>query len=126
MAPTISEPAERFWISAGMLAMTRALNPKELSKKQVENIKTWAAAIFNELRACGNARIDFLCNTKTGQMWLGEVNPIPGSLSYFLWEAAEPKVGFTKLVNALIAEGFKQEEKYSDFLKTISDNRIFK
>ena len=113
-------------ISAGMLAMTRALNPDELSKKQVENIKTWAAAIFNELRACGNARIDFLCDTKTGQMWLGEVNPIPGSLSYFLWEAAEPKVGFTKLVNALIEEGFRQEEKYSDFLKTISDNRIFK
>jgi D-alanine-D-alanine ligase len=113
-------------VSEGMLSMTRSFNPDSLSEQQTENIKTWAKKIFTAVGGLGNPRIDFMCDSATGEMWLGEVNPIPGSFSYFLWERAEPKVNFVKLVNALIDEGFKESAKDLDFYKKLTDNKIFK
>ena len=112
-------------VSEGMLSMTRSFNPESLSEKQQQNIKEWAEKIFTALGGLGNPRIDFMCNSATGELWLGEVNPIPGSFSYFLWERAEPKVNFVKLVNALIEEGFKETVKGANFYKKLTDNKIF-
>jgi D-alanine-D-alanine ligase len=49
-------------------------------------------------------RIDFLCNSKTGELWLNEVNPCPGSFGYFLWEASTDPMLFSELLSALIDE----------------------
>ncbi len=113
-------------VSEGMLSMTRQFNPDSLSEEQQKNIKEWAKKIFTAMGGLGNPRIDFMCDSKTKKLWLGEVNPIPGSFSYFLWERAEPKVNFVKLVNSLIEEGFKESAKDGNFYKKLSDNRIFK
>src|SRR5689334_24187486 len=45
------------------------------------------------------SRIDFYCNAATGEVWLNEVNPCPGSFGYFLWEAADPPIRFTALLS---------------------------
>ena len=54
----------------------------------------------------GAPRIDFLSDEKTGELWLNEVNPCPGSLGYFLWEAAETPLLFTNFLSFLIDEAF--------------------
>ena len=60
--------------------------------------------MFEAINGSGAPRIDFISNKKTGEIWLNEVNPIPGSFGYFLWEAAkEPKL-FTELLTALLEE----------------------
>jgi D-alanine-D-alanine ligase len=46
-----------------------------------------------------------MCNKVTGEIWLNEINACPGSLAYFLWEAARPPVLFSHLLEGLIAEG---------------------
>ena len=51
-------------------------------------------------------RIDFLSDSKTGEIWFNEINTIPGSFAYFLWEAAEPPVSFLALTSNMIEEGF--------------------
>ena len=90
-------------ISEGMLSLTRELNPK-LDAKQSEAIQNYAKAMFEAINGSGAPRIDFISNKKTGEIWLNEVNPIPGSFGYFLWEAAkEPKL-FTELLTALLEE----------------------
>ena len=94
-------------ISEGMLSLTRELNPK-LTKKQTDAIKAHAAAMFEAVNGTGAPRIDFISNGKTGEIWLNEVNPIPGSFGYFLWEAAEDSKLFTELLNALISEALAQ------------------
>ena len=113
-------------VSEGMLSMTRKFNPESLDNEQKENIKKWAGEIFTAVGALGNPRIDFMCNSVTGEIWLGEVNPIPGSFSYFLWEKAEPKVNFVKLVDSLIKEGLNESIEGESFYKKITDNKIFK
>jgi D-alanine-D-alanine ligase len=52
----------------------------------------------------GAPRIDFLCNEATGEIWLNEVNPCPGSFGFYLWEAAPEPLGFTALLSHLIDE----------------------
>ena len=98
--------------SQGMLSLTRDINPKDLSKKQIQDLQHWAKTAFDVLDAAGSPRIDFLCNAKTGEMWLNEINPIPGSFGYFLWEAApENPLLFTELLNTLLSQAQQQHAR---------------
>ncbi|MFK7839308.1 MAG: D-alanine--D-alanine ligase [Bdellovibrionales bacterium] len=94
-------------ISEGMLSLTRELNPK-LDKKQTEAIQKYATAMFETINGTGAPRIDFIGNQKTGELWLNEVNPIPGSFGYFLWEAAEDSKLFTEFLTALLEEALQE------------------
>lgn len=91
--------------SEGMLSQTRTINPK-LAGDSEKNIRDWACKAFERLEGSGAPRFDFLSDSGTGQIWLNEVNPCPGSYGYFLWEAAEPPILFSTLLETLIAEGF--------------------
>ena len=66
--------------------------------------------MFDALDGAGAPRTDFICNGQTGEIWLNEVNPFPGSLGYFLWEAAEKPTLFSDLLTALIDEAFAQRK----------------
>ena len=90
-------------ISEGMLSLTRELYPK-IDKKQADTIQKHATAMFEVMNGTGAPRIDFIGNSETGELWLNEVNPIPGSFGYFLWEAAEDSKLFTELLTALLEE----------------------
>lgn len=91
-------------ISQGMLSLTRDLNP-DLPDGADEKIRRWAAEAFEIVGGTGAPRIDFLSDEKTGEIWLNEINPCPGSFGYFLWEAlAEGPLLFTELLTHLIEE----------------------
>src|SRR3982750_1890289 len=92
-------------ISQGMLSLTRELNPA-LPSDLDGKIRQWATACFESVYGTGAPRIDFLCNGKTGEVWLNEVNPCPGSFGYFLWEASADPMLFSELLSALIDEAF--------------------
>jgi D-alanine-D-alanine ligase len=89
--------------SQGMLSLTREINPA-LPAELESNLRRWAVAAFEAVDGTGAPRIDFYCNATTGEVWLNEVNPCPGSFGYFLWEAADPPVRFTALLSLLIDE----------------------
>lgn len=90
--------------NSGMASATRVLNPPELAKKKEAQIREWATNLFVYLDLAGTPRLDFLCNEKTGDIYFNEINPLPGSFAYFLWEGATPRVGFTALLDDLIDE----------------------
>lgn len=89
--------------SQGMLSLTREINP-DLPPAFADNIRRWALAAFAAVGGTGAPRIDFLCNAATGEIWLNEVNPCPGSFAFYLWEAAPQPLGFTALLSHLIDE----------------------
>lgn len=90
--------------SEGMASATRALNPPELDKQRDKQIRDWATALFEALDLAGTPRLDFLCDEKTGELWFNEINPLPGSFAYFLWEGAAEPVGFSELLDDMILE----------------------
>lgn len=91
--------------SEGMLSLTRELNPA-LPEQAEKNIRDWATRMFVDLKGAGAPRIDFISNAETGEIWLNEVNPCPGSLGYFLWEAAAKPMLFSELLDHLVQEAF--------------------
>lgn len=112
--------------SQGMLSLTRDINP-EIPDSLENNIRQWAAEAFLAVNGTGAPRIDFLSNEKTGEVWLNEVNPCPGSFGYFLWEAAAKPVLFTTLLDQLIEEAklcHRAAQLPSD--PTPADARLFK
>jgi D-alanine-D-alanine ligase len=90
--------------SEGMASATRVLNPPELDAKREGQIRAWAMDLFEALDLAGTPRLDFLCDETTGELWFNEINPLPGSFAYFLWEGAKVSVGFTELLDDLITE----------------------
>lgn len=93
--------------SQGMLSLTREINPS-LPPEQEKKIRKWAEQAFLAVDGTGAPRIDFLGDAKTGEIWLNEVNPCPGSFGFFLWEAAEKPMLFTELITHLIEEAIEQ------------------
>jgi D-alanine-D-alanine ligase len=91
--------------SEGMLSLTREINPR-ISSALDERIRQWATDAFEIVSGTGAPRIDFLGDAESGEIWLNEVNPCPGSFAYYLWEAAATPVLFSKLIEQLVDEGF--------------------
>ena len=89
--------------SEGMLSLTSDIDPA-LPGQQGPDIRRWALAAFEAVGGTGAPRIDFLCNEATGEIWLNEINPCPGSFAFYLWEAAPEPLGFTALLSHLIDE----------------------
>jgi len=79
--------------------------PPELSTK----VRQMACDAFMALDGAGMARVDFFVNKTTGQIWVSEVNTIPGfteiSMYPKLWEYSG--VGYTELVDTLVSLGIE-------------------
>ncbi len=94
--------------SEGMLSLTRDINP-DISYELEQNIRSWAGIMFDAIDGTGAPRIDFIGNSQSGEIWMNEVNPCPGSFGFFLWEAAkEEPVLFTDFLSHMIDEAIAQ------------------
>lgn len=112
---------------AGFISMTREFNPKDLTKEQIEQVREWARKAFETLECNGVARIDFMCNSKTKEICFNEINLVPGSFAYYLWEGSEPSYTYTDLMDALVKEALELNKvKKGDVILSASKSVIFK
>ena len=94
--------------SKGMASANRKL-PADLDNKLREEIEDIAKKAFKALGTSGNTRIDFLVDEKNKKVYINEINSIPGSLAYYLWEAKD--LTFTKVLDEMINIGIKDYKK---------------
>ena len=102
--------------SKGMASASRKI-PADLEKKTREEIEEVAVKAFKALGSSGNSRIDFLIDEKTKKVYINEINSIPGSLAFYLWDAKD--VNFTQLLEDMINIGIK------DYKRRISKTHSF-
>jgi D-alanine-D-alanine ligase len=83
------------------------LIPAPLDEATIEQVQQIAVQAYRAIDCAGLARVDFLLDRHTNELWLNEVNTIPGftSISMYpkLWEASG--VPFAELVDRLIELG---------------------
>ena len=91
--------------SKGM-ASTNRIVPARLDEKKTNEVQEIAKKAFEALNLSGVCRIDFLIDGKTKKVYINEPNTIPGSLSFYLWEATEKP--YTELLDEMITLGIKQ------------------
>lgn len=105
--------------SKGMASLGRKI-PADLPKKKSEEIQKLACDIFKAIGASGVVRIDFIIDTETDTVYANEINTIPGSLSFYLWDATDVK--YPELLNKLIDLAFKRQRTRENLTFTIETN----
>lgn len=77
----------------------RRIIPAEIEEKLREEIESLAKKAFRVIDGRGTARIDFLVN-KEGKVFVNEINTLPGSIGFYLWEGKN--IDFKKLIDRMI------------------------
>jgi D-alanine-D-alanine ligase len=70
--------------SKGMASTSRCV-PARINDILTNDIKKIAVNTFKVLGSSGVVRIDFLINKSTNEIYVNEINSIPGSLANYLW-----------------------------------------
>ena len=87
---------------AGGLGSAQRLIPAPISETLTARIQAIAVAAFRAIDCAGVARVDFLVSPDDeGRVYVNEINTMPGSLSFYLWEPSG--VPFPELIDRLIA-----------------------
>ncbi|MGA7306493.1 MAG: D-alanine--D-alanine ligase, partial [Rhodothermales bacterium] len=92
----------------GMASLDRII-PAEIPEALAADIRRHAYRIFKTLGCAGVARIDFLYDTAAECLYFNEINTIPGSFSFYLWEPAG--IAFDQLLTKLIELGLDRHRR---------------
>jgi D-alanine-D-alanine ligase len=92
----------------GMASLDRLI-PAPISAELAQRVQSLATQVFRMIGAAGTARIDFLYQSHPEALHLNEINSIPGSLAFYLWEATG--IPFDALVDKLITIALQRHQE---------------
>ena len=104
---------------AGMANLARKI-PADLTSEKREEVRDLAVRSFKALGCNGVSRIDFMIDEDTGDLYFNEINPIPGSLSFYLWEPVG--VPYTELLDRMIQLAFRRQRAEEQVTFTFETN----
>ncbi len=89
---------------------SQELIPAPIAPRLIAQAQTMAVQAFRAIQGSGLARVDFLLNDATGELFINEINTMPGftAISMFpkLWEASG--IPYPELLHRLIQLGFER------------------
>lgn len=94
--------------------------PAKLEPRLLEKIQEMAVAAYRAIDGAGMARVDFLLDRESGELYLNEINTIPGftkiSMYPKLWEASG--VSYSTLLDRLVELAFERSAQKSMLVRT--------
>lgn len=111
--------------SKGMASLHRIL-PAPIPEELRDRIQALSCDIFRMMDCKGVVRIDYMWDRNSDEIYITEINTIPGSLAFYLWENAGVK--YKQLIDRMVmcaqrAHEDKNLRNYaftSDILKSVS------
>ncbi|MDO4285481.1 MAG: D-alanine--D-alanine ligase family protein [Eubacteriales bacterium] len=104
---------------SGMASLQRRI-PADLTKEQRDEIRRMAVETFQALGCSGVSRIDFMMDQESGKIYVNEINTIPGSLSFYLWEPLGKS--YRQLLDDLIGLALKRQREEEKLVFTFDSN----
>lgn len=95
--------------------------PADLSDELRTQIENYAKLAFKSIDCRGNARIDFL--VKDNQVFVNEINTMPGSIAFYLWEGRG--YSFQELITKMIDIAIRAQKDKESNIYTY-DSNLFK
>ncbi len=105
--------------SKGMATLKRKI-PAEITKEEREYIRNLSVKAFKCLGCSGVARIDFMMDMDENKIYLNEINTIPGSLSFYLWEPLG--ISYRELLDRMLTLAVKRYGKAKRVVHSFSTN----
>jgi D-alanine-D-alanine ligase len=94
--------------ASGMASLSRKI-PADIPAELRERIRGLAVRAFRILGCSGVARIDFLYDNANGELFCNEINTLPGSLAFYLWEPLGKR--YPELLDDMISLALKRERE---------------
>lgn len=107
--------------SSGMASLKRRI-PADIPAETREMIQKTAQKAFGVLGCSGVARIDFLMDGSDGKIYLNEINTIPGSLAFYLFEPIG--IPFSELADRLIETALRSKRDEDDITYSFDTNLL--
>ena len=92
--------------SKGMQASQKRI-PADLTAAETDRIRFLAGETFRVLSCHGVSRVDMIVDRDNRNIYVNEINTIPGSLSFYLWEATG--LSFDRLMDRLVSLALKRK-----------------
>lgn len=105
--------------SKGMASTSRII-PAPLDTDLTKKIQALAIECFDALDCDGIARMDFLMDDQSKNIYANEINTIPGSLAFYLWEKSG--VSFTQLMDDLVSQAIHAYRKKQRMTRAFDSN----
>lgn len=102
-----------------MASVSRKI-PAELTPEKREEVREIAVKSFQKLGCNGVARIDFMIDEENGNLYFNEINTIPGSLAFYLWEPVG--VPYKELLDRMIQLALKRVREEQNLTFTFDTN----
>ena len=90
--------------SGGMENMQRLI-PAPIGEELTGRIQDLTVRIFRLMDCRGVVRVDFMIDKSDGQLYVNEINTVPGSFSFYLWEPAG--VPYPKLIDIVVEKALE-------------------
>ena len=103
----------------GMASAGREL-PADIPQEVSERVRKLSVAAFQALDCAGVARVDCMIDDKTGEIYVNELNTIPGSLAFYLWEASG--MSFSEQLTGMIKLALARKRRRDALITTIPTN----
>ncbi len=104
---------------SGMQSMSRKI-PAEINNELKVKIQDYSIRIYRAMDCKGIVRIDYILDNEKTKVFVNEINTIPGSMSFYLWEPVGIK--FKKLLDIIINEAIKEHKsKKNNIVRYDSD-----
>lgn len=107
----------------GMASLDRRI-PAPISEELTEKVQANAVAAFEAVGAAGVARVDSFVDESSNETWVMEINTVPGSFSFYLWE--ESGTTFEALMDILVDIAVKTHAKKSELMFTFDSGMLDK
>lgn len=105
----------------GMASADRII-PADISDELRDQIQQTAKDVFRTFRASGLVRLDFLVNSDTNEFYFNEINTIPGSFSFYLWEKSG--IDFSALMTEIIDLAVERHKKRNGRIQSYETNLL--
>ncbi|HEX7071202.1 MAG TPA: D-alanine--D-alanine ligase, partial [Rhodothermales bacterium] len=107
--------------SSGMASLDRII-PARLSEERTAEIRDLAVRIFKLFECGGVARIDFMIEETTDRVFFNEINTIPGSFSFYLWEPTG--IPFDQLTHRMIEIALQRHRAKNGRVRSYETNLL--
>ena len=107
----------------GMAGLDRRI-PAPIAESMTKQIQNNAVRAFRAVGASGVARVDAFADEDGGEAWVMEINTVPGSFSFYLWEPSG--VSFRELMRRLIDIALAEHRAKSELMFSFDSTMLDK
>ena len=96
--------------------------PARISKQLHKQITELTMKIYSVFNCDGVVRIDYLINKQTKELFVNEINSIPGSMAFYLYQPIG--IDYTQLIDLLIQQAKENFENKQKILTTFDSELL--